>query len=85
MCSTLAPALPRVAIDLAKAGRSVTGVDQSRAMLALAAVKIARLAPDVAARVRLVQAPMEDFVTGGAAPPSAHLSAKSGPHLSQKF
>ena len=51
----------RVAIPLAQAGCTVTGLDLAPAMLDLAAQKIATLPFEAAARVDLVQGDMADF------------------------
>lgn len=53
-----------VAIDLARAGSEVTGLDVSAEMLQVAGEKIAREDADVQSRVRLLQADMKDFKLG---------------------
>ena len=50
-----------IAIDLARAGHYVTGLDISPKMLAVAREKIGREERDVQPRIRLVQADMKDF------------------------
>ena len=51
----------RVALELASAGIRVVGIDLSEAMLAVAERKRSRIAPEAAARVRLVHADMTRF------------------------
>lgn len=50
-----------IAIDLARAGLCVTGLDISADMLAVAREKIHREATEVQSRIRLVEADMKDF------------------------
>lgn len=51
----------RVALTLARAGHSVTGLDLSNTMLDLFREKHAREAPDVRDRLRIVHGHMADF------------------------
>ncbi len=53
----------RVLFQLARAGHSVTGLDNSPEMLALARARLTRRA-DVAGRIRLVQGDMRSFALG---------------------
>ena len=55
----------RVLLSLARAGFTVTGIDNSEAMLARAQDKLAQEASEVRARVTLVQADMADFALDG--------------------
>lgn len=51
----------RVLLPCARAGAVITGLDRSRPMLAVADEKLAREAPEVRARVRLVEGNMASF------------------------
>jgi SAM-dependent methyltransferase len=51
----------RLTIPLAREGFAITGLDLSEEMLAVAREKLAREAPEVRARVRLLQGDMRDF------------------------
>jgi len=51
----------RIAIPIAEAGLEVVGVEISRDMLAVAQRKVAALAPEIAARITLIQGDMVDF------------------------
>lgn len=53
----------RVLLPLAQAGVTVTGVDKSEAMLAMARTRIDGAAEDVRRRVTLVHSPMEAFAS----------------------
>ena len=55
----------RVLISLARAAYTITGLDSSEAMLAQAQAKLAQEAPDVQAKVSLVQADITDFEVDG--------------------
>jgi SAM-dependent methyltransferase len=55
----------RVLLSLACAGHTVTGLDNSEAMLALAQAKLAQETAEVQARVNLVQADMTSFTLDG--------------------
>jgi SAM-dependent methyltransferase len=54
----------RALVPLARAGLSITGVDISPHMLAIAASKLAAEAPDVRARAHLVEADMRSLALG---------------------
>jgi SAM-dependent methyltransferase len=54
----------RVTIPLAEAGVEIVGLDRSAAMLAVAAGRRARLAPDVRRRARFVEGDMTDLRLG---------------------
>ena len=51
----------RIALPLAEAGCEVTGVDESAAMLAAARAKVAKTTQQVRARIRFVEAPMQNL------------------------
>jgi SAM-dependent methyltransferase len=54
----------RILLPIAQAGNTVTGLDRSPDMLAVLRHKLAKIAPDVQARVELVEGDMRDFSLG---------------------
>jgi SAM-dependent methyltransferase len=58
----------RVLVPCARAGATIVGLDLSPGMLAVCRRKLAREAPDVQARVRLVEGDMRDFDLGARFP-----------------
>lgn len=51
----------RILIPVAEAGVEIVGLDRAPAMLAVARGKVAKLAPEIQARIQLVQGDMRDF------------------------
>lgn len=58
----------RVALELASAGHSVVGIDNSRQMLEQAKHRISRLSPETARRITLMHADMRRFSLGSTFP-----------------
>lgn len=54
----------RILLPIAQAGNAIVGLDRSSDMLAVLRHKLAKLAPDVQARVELVEGDMRDFSLG---------------------